>query len=112
MNTSIRRYAIAFSLLAVAALVHAEEPYPADPAMPAYTLPDPLRLRARNAVTTAAEWKSTRREEVLELFRKHVYGRVPATRYEQTFHVVKEDPKALDGAATLRQVEIRIARGE
>jgi pimeloyl-ACP methyl ester carboxylesterase len=93
-------------------LCRAEEPFPADPTMPAFRLPDPLRRENGTEVTTADQWKSARRGEILELFRKNVYGRVPATRYEQSFHVAHEDTKALGGAATLRQVEIRITRGE
>lgn len=99
------------SLLACAAVAIAQEPYPADPAMPEYVLPEVLRLQAGSLVTTADQWKQTRRKELLELFRTHVYGRVPKTAYEQSFHVVHEDAQALDGAATMRQVDIRIARG-
>ena len=91
---------------------NAQEPYPADPPMPAYSLPEALRMRDGALVATATQWKDTRRNEILELFRTNVYGRVPATRYEQSFHVAHEDAKALGGAATLRQVEVRIARGE
>jgi hypothetical protein len=90
----------------------AQDAYPPDPAMPAYTLPDPLRTKAGQPVTTAAEWTKTRRPETLELFRTHVYGRVPATPYEKSFHVAQEDKAALGGAATLRLVDVRIARGE
>jgi acetyl esterase/lipase len=89
-----------------------DEPYPADPPMPAYTLPDALRTLDGMQVTTADQWTRTRRPEILELFRSQVYGRVPATRYEETFHVVREDAQALGGAATMRQVDVRIARGD
>jgi hypothetical protein len=83
--------------------------FPADPPqMPAYTLPDPLLTNDGHKVASADEWRKTRRPEVLELFRKHVYGRVPATAFEQSFRIVREDPAALGGAATLRLVEIRI----
>jgi pimeloyl-ACP methyl ester carboxylesterase len=103
---------VALLWIAAAAVGHAAEPFPADPAMPEYRLPDALRLQSGAAVTTAEQWRETRRGEILELFRTHVYGRVPATRYEQSFHVAKEDKQALNGAATLQQVEIRIARGD
>jgi hypothetical protein len=86
-------------------------PFPPDPEMPAYTLPDPLVAVDGRKISTAEEWKMIRRPEVLELFRKHVYGRVPLTPYEKTFKVVKTDPAAMDGAATLKQVAITIARG-
>jgi hypothetical protein len=80
--------------------------------MPAYSLPDPLRTLAGAAVTTAADWQNVRRPEVLELFREHAYGRVPETKYEQSFHVADEDARALNGAATLRQVDVKIVRGD
>lgn len=79
--------------------------FPPDPAMPAYTLPDVLGKAA-----TADDWKRTRRNEVRELFRAHVYGRVPATPFGLEFKVVNEDKKALDGKATLKQVEATIQR--
>ena len=59
----------------------------------AYTLPDPLIDQAGRKITTAAEWEKTRRPEVLELFREHIYGRVPATPYRQTFTIVNENPR-------------------
>lgn len=73
-----------------------------------YTLPDPLIDLAGRKITTAAEWEKTRRPEVLELFREHVYGRVPATPYRQTFTVMNENSHAMDGAATLKQIAIKI----
>lgn len=86
-------------------------PFPPDPEMPPYALPDPLTTVEGRKITTAEEWKTIRRPEVLELFRKHVYGRVPATPYEKTFKVVRQDPAAMEGAATLKQVEITLSRG-
>ena len=74
----------------------------------AYTLPDPLLSQAGRKITTAAEWEKSRRPEVLELFREHVYGRVPTTPYRQTFTVVNENPRAMNGAATLKQIAIKI----
>ncbi|MDD4870747.1 MAG: acetylxylan esterase [Kiritimatiellae bacterium] len=85
--------------------------FPPDaPDAPAYTLPDPLITNDGRKIATSGDWKKVRRPEVLELFRKHVYGRVPATQYQKTFKVVNEDPKAMDGVATLRQVDITITR--
>lgn len=98
----------------VAAAVHgqAQESFPADPPMPAFTLPEALRCVNHDAVTSPTQWKNTRRPEILELFRTHVYGRVPSTSYEKSFHVVEEDKNALGGQATLRRVAVKIARGE
>lgn len=79
-------------------------------AAPAFTLPDPLVTNAGRTVTSAEEWKTLRRPEVLELFREHVYGRVPATAYRTSFKVT-EDRKAMKGAATLKHVTITIESG-
>jgi hypothetical protein len=85
--------------------------YRQDPEMPAYALPDPLLTADGRRVTTAKQWRASRRPEILELFRKHVYGRVPKARYEKRFEVVKSDPNAMSGAATLKEVRITISRG-
>jgi hypothetical protein len=99
-------------LLAAALLATAEtKPYRADPEMPAYTLPDPLLSTDGHKIATADEWRRLRRPEVLELFRKHIYGRVPATAYEKRFQVVHTDANAMGGAATLKQVDVTISRG-
>ncbi len=90
----------------------AQEHYPADPAMLAYVLPEALLTLDGVPVTTPVQWNDKRRPELLELLRTNIYGRVPDTQYEQSFHVTHEDPKALGGAATLRQVEVKIARGD
>lgn len=79
---------------------------------PAYTLPD-LLMKGGRRITSADEWVKHRRPEVLELFREHMYGRVPPTPYETQLTVVREDRSAMEGAATLRQVNVRVsARGK
>jgi dienelactone hydrolase len=93
--------------------VRAEDPAPRffkpdAPGMPSYTLPDVLTATDGRKITTADEWRKFRRGEILELFRNHVYGRLPATAYEKRFRVVKEDLGAMGGAATLKQVAITI----
>ncbi len=77
--------------------------------VPAYTLPDPLTFRNGRKVTTPRMWTNSRRNEVLELFRENVYGRVPNTPYTRSYKVINEDKNAMGGAATLKQVDITIA---
>jgi len=77
--------------------------------VPPYTLPDVLADASGNKVTSAREWKNKRRQDVLELFRENVYGRVPATPYAKSFKVVNEDKNAINGDATLKEVEITIS---
>jgi hypothetical protein len=64
---------------------------PDAPDMPVYNLPDVLTTIDGRKIATADDWTTIRRPEVLELFRKHVYGRVPATPYQKSFRVVRED---------------------
>jgi hypothetical protein len=78
--------------------------------VPSYTLPDPLKMEDGTAVKNKASWNK-RREEILGLFRKNVFGTVPSTSYEQTFRTINTDNNAIGGTATLKQVVITIASG-
>ena len=73
-----------------------------------YNLPDPLITNNGKKVTSPRLWRKVRRQEILELFRENVYGRVPSTPYEKSFTIVNEDRNAMDGVATLKQVDITI----
>jgi hypothetical protein len=75
--------------------------------VPRYTLPDVMTGRG-GTVKTAEHWK-TRRAEILELFREHVYGRSFGLPQELRFKVIEEDPEAMDGAATLTRVAVMSA---
>jgi pimeloyl-ACP methyl ester carboxylesterase len=77
--------------------------------VPVYSLPDVLITSDGRKVTSPALWNKVRRPEILELFRENVYGRVPSTPYKKSFRVVNLDKLALDGAATLKQVDITIS---
>jgi hypothetical protein len=79
--------------------------------VPSYSLPAVLTETNGKVVTSPDEWMKVRRPELMELFRSNVYGRVPSTPYKMTFKVVNEDKKAINGAATLRQVDVIIAAG-
>lgn len=79
--------------------------------VPAYTLPDPLLTIDGKTIDNPKTWYRVRRPEILELYRTHVFGRVPETSYQQTFKVINVDTKAIGGKATLKEVDITIARG-
>ena len=69
-------------------------------------LPDALTLTSGEKVTSAAQWPA-RRQELLELFRTHIYGRAPIQRPDDLkFQVEKSDARAMNGAATLKQIAI------
>ncbi|MDX9881331.1 MAG: acetylxylan esterase [Prolixibacteraceae bacterium] len=77
--------------------------------VPAYTLPDVLSTQNGEKIITKKEWQNVRRPELLELFTTQVYGRIPDTPYKKTITIVKEDPNAMDGAATLKLVDIMVS---
>lgn len=71
------------------------------------SLPDPLKTREGKEVASPEEWIDTRRPEILELFRKHIYGRTPVSRPEHLEFIVKETVReAMSGKATRKLVEI------
>ena len=47
--------------------------------VPAYKLPEVLVSLERNQVKDVQVWEESRRNEILELFRTNVYGRIPTT---------------------------------
>ncbi len=75
--------------------------------VPDYTLPDPLVMTDGTKVDSAETWRTKRRPEILELFRKHVYGRAPIDKpKEMTFRIFDLDRSALNGKAVRRQVTV------
>jgi dienelactone hydrolase len=71
------------------------------------SLPDPLKTTKGDKVTSRDQWQKTRRPEILELFRTHVYGRTPIGRPDTLRFVTKQiDNKAMDGKATMKLIDI------
>ncbi len=67
---------------------------------PPYVLPDPLVTASGARVKTPADWKKRRRPELLELFRRFVYGRVPLG--------LRTEIKVVERAASFRKVRLRV----
>jgi len=80
--------------------------------VPIYSLPDVLTSSTDQPITRTKDWIKQRRPEILELFTSQVYGRVPNTPYKKTFKLIKEDPMAMNGLATLKLVDITIATNQ
>ena len=53
--------------------------------VPAFELPSPLERPDGGRVTTAYEWVNRRRGEVLDFYKKEVYGQLPPRRIEQVY---------------------------
>lgn len=120
---SLRRLLIAIAVLALPLPLHAQgDSWQPDPDLirelterrpqinyeesrvPDYELPDPLRANGE-VVETIEGWRA-RRSEILELFREHMYGRSPGAPDQLAFEILAEDPRAMGGAAHLKQVEV------
>ncbi|SFC03410.1 hypothetical protein SAMN05421747_103189 [Parapedobacter composti] len=80
--------------------------------VPAYTLPDLLVTQRGQRVTTAEQWERQRRPEILELFAAQMYGRTPTHAIPVRYEVLTENPQALGGKATSRQVKFIFSNGK
>src|SRR5687768_7592481 len=89
--------------------VYPQEPNYDESKVPPYTLPDPLVLSNGKKVGNARTWKSQRRQEILELFREHVYGKSPGKPNAMRFEVRSVDRKALGGKATRKEVRVHFS---
>ena len=75
-------------------------------------LPDVLLSSDNRAVESTDDWEGFRREEVLELFRAHVYGRVPQSDYKISYEVTYQNNRALGGKAKMKEVEVKVSKGD
>jgi hypothetical protein len=62
--------------------------YDESKANPYPNLPDPLVMNNGRRVTTAKQWRTKRRPEIVELFDREIYGRVPKKTPNVTWQVV------------------------
>ncbi|MBT3273827.1 MAG: hypothetical protein HN368_11775, partial [Spirochaetales bacterium] len=69
-------------------------------------MPDALHAIDGSPITSLSEWTQSRRDEIRELFQYYVYGYFPETP-DLTFIITKEDPEAIPGLASYREIEIR-----
>lgn len=65
--------------------------YDESKANPFPEIPDPLRMNDGQKVTTAKMWWDKRRPELIEMFERNVYGRVPKNMPKVTWTVAAED---------------------
>lgn len=69
-------------------------------------LPDPLVMLIGQRVASKEQWFQERRPELQALFQHYMYGYLPPAPAKIDAKIEREDPKALDGRATLREVTI------
>ena len=75
--------------------------------VPSYELPPLLKDEDGQPITTTAQW-AEKRAKLLDLFRNELYGYSPERPNDEWFEVVKIDRQAMDGAATLKLVNIHL----
>ena len=74
--------------------------------IPAYTLPDALLCQDGTTVKNAEEWQNKRRPELLEIFKKEMYGQILPMPDHVEYEVLTDSKPALDGIAMMRQTRI------
>lgn len=80
--------------------------------VPQYLLPDVLTRNNGKKVTSVKQWEKKRRPELLEIFTAQMYGRTPKDKIGVTYETLSENPNALNGKATSKQVVFRFANGK
>ncbi len=74
--------------------------------VPSYTLPDPLVMANGTPVTSAEQWQTMRRRELVKLFQQHVYGAMPRPLKIAAVDVYEHDATALDGKGVRSQLTL------
>ena len=69
-----------------------------------YPLPNPLILKNGQPVNDADTWWNQRRPEILEDFRREMYGRIPANTPKVTWEVTATEPSAAGGLAIKKTI--------
>ncbi|MCH5717978.1 glucuronyl esterase domain-containing protein [Niabella hibiscisoli] len=75
-----------------------------------YTLPDPLLFSKGQKVTTAQQWMSQRRPEVLSLFENLQFGKSPEPLHPVSYKITEANADAFGGKAIRKQVTIYFSK--
>lgn len=107
-----RRFVVRLSLLAgllMAILPRASraQSFPKPDELPVQSAhPDPLVMLSGRRIDSVAQWKTDRTPELKALFQHYMYGVLPPTPANVTWHVAGDDPQYFGGKATKREVTI------
>jgi hypothetical protein len=74
-----------------------------------YSLPNLLVHSDGGSIANGRSWLGRRRQEIVDLFEKHVFGLSPGAPPNTDFVVTDDDRNALGGRAVRREVTIRFA---
>jgi len=89
-----------------------EEPNYDEDKIPAYTLPDPLRCADGTLTADVQTWRDKRRPEILSLFERQMFGKMPAQPAAVQVQTIHVEPNALNGLATRKQVLLSFFEGQ
>jgi len=73
-----------------------------------FYLPEPLTMVDGTKVATKSDWIKKRRPEILELFRKEMFGRSPGRPEDLHFEIKSTKTNALDGLATRQEILVHV----
>lgn len=82
------------------------------PADTTYTLPDALISQSGKKITSAKDWETIRRPEILKLFEENVQGKTPAKKIPLKFVTMSINAAALNGTVTRKQVRVYFSKDE
>ena len=103
----MRKIPLALVATTLMALSTPATEFPAFDALPVQTaLPDAFTMMDGTKITTAEEWTSKRRPELIALFKHYVYGFAPDAPEIEVSETVPPQP-VLEGKGLLKQVTIR-----
>lgn len=106
MSNPLRIILIAVAFICTARPTFGQEPNYDESKVPAYILPDVLKLSNGEKITDARAWTARGRPEILQLFREHVYGKSPGKPEAMRFITRSVERNALNGTATRKEVRV------
>ena len=74
--------------------------------VPPYRLPELLVSLNGKTISNAKEWMDIRKPEILSLFEKNIYGKIPGNLMISTRKTLEQSNNALGGKAVRKQVEL------
>lgn len=109
---SIKSLRIVFILAIIPFNILAQSPKEAnydESKVPLYKLPNVLCCTDGFMVQDKRDWGKKRKPEILHLLSEQEYGITPTTKLAVSYQLLSNNPKALGGIATTRQVRMRFS---
>lgn len=74
--------------------------------VPSYVLPDPLVSESGKMIRNSCQWEMKRRPELLKLFEREMFGKMPGKPADLHFEILNEDKSAFGGLATRKEIKV------